>query len=374
MKFAWIDLRGVSAADRAAIVEEAVHSGVAGIVSDDAELLRSLPTNVRKVAVTDAPAPAGLDTDLLDTDLLAAADLVITEHRDAGPAPVIDGKSTGVYLRITDEATLEEAGKIAAGEDWTVVEFLQDPSKIPLEILLAATDRAEGRLITVVRDLEDAAVVLATLERGADGVLMRPRSVGEVGELARLCHEPVPDLDLVELEIVRLTHLGLGDRVCVDTCSHMHQDEGMLVGSYARGMLLVSSETHPLPYMATRPFRVNAAALHSYIVAPDNHTRYLSELTGGSEVLAVRVSGEARRVTVGRIKMETRPMLRIEARAASGATVDVITQDDWHVRLLGPGGSVHNVTELKPGDVVLGCLLQDQRHVGYPIAEFLHEQ
>ncbi|MGW1290636.1 hypothetical protein ACWDBD_42085 [Streptomyces sp. NPDC001118] len=33
------------------------------------------------------------------------------------------------------------------------------------------------------------------------------------------------------------------------------------------------------------------------------------------------------------------------------------------------------MTELKPGDVILGYALTDQRHVGYrPIREFLHEQ
>jgi 3-amino-4-hydroxybenzoic acid synthase len=177
-----------------------------------------------------------------------------------------------------------------------------------------------------------------------------------------------------ELEIVKLTHLGLGDRVCVDTCSHLRPNEGILVGSYSTGLMLVSSETHPLPYMPTRPFRVNAAALHSYTLTPGNRTRYLSELRCGTEILAVSTDGGVRRVVVGRIKMETRPMLQIEARTASGQLVDMVGQDDWHVRALGPGGSVHNFTELRKGDVILGHTMTDQRHVGYAIREFLHEQ
>ena len=32
-------------------------------------------------------------------------------------------------------------------------------------------------------------------------------------------------------------------------------------------MILCVSETHPLPYMPTRPFRVNAGAIHSYTLA-----------------------------------------------------------------------------------------------------------
>ena len=51
----------------------------------------------------------------------------------------------------------------------------------------------------------------------------------------------------------------------------------------------------------------------------------------------------------------------------------MVGQDDWHVRALGPGGSVHNFTELRKGDVILGHTMTDQRHVGYAIREFLHE-
>ena len=160
----------------------------------------------------------------------------------------------------------------------------------------------------------------------------------------------------------------------MDTCSHFEEDEGILVGSYSSGFVLCCSETHPLPYMPTRPFRVNAAALSSYTLTPGNRTQYLSELHCGSEILAVSTDGSVRTVVVGRIKMESRPMLRIEARTRSGQRVDMVGQDDWHVRALGPGGSVHNFTELRPGDVILGHTMTDQRHVGYAIREFLHEQ
>jgi 3-amino-4-hydroxybenzoic acid synthase len=54
--------------------------------------------------------------------------------------------------------------------------------------------------------------------------------------------------------------------------------------------------------------------------------------------------------------------------------VNLILQDDWHVRVLGPGGVVLNSTELKAGDKVLGYLPTEDRHVGYPIAEFCLEK
>ncbi|WP_280264750.1 3-dehydroquinate synthase II family protein [Nocardia wallacei] len=367
MKFAWIDVRRRDQQTEA-IVEEAIHNGIAGIVADDPALLHTLPPHIQKVVVI-GPDTTGID------DLVAAADVVLSDHRLSTPdMPIATGAAQGVYIDVVDEHTLDIACRVATELDWLVVHFRQDPSRIPLEILLAAGDRADCRVVTVVHDLEDAEITLGVLERGSEGVLLAPRRVGDATDLVRICHSQNISLTLEETEILSLRHVGLGERVCIDTCTHFGLDEGILVGSFAKGMLLACSETHPLPYMPTRPFRVNAAALHSYALAPDNHTRYLTELRGGSELLAVNVKGEARRIAVGRIKMETRPLMLITARTASGTDVELVMQNDWHVRVLGPGGSVLNITDLRPGDVVLGHTLTDQRHVGYPIKEFLHEQ
>lgn len=370
MKSAWIDLRSCGAELATAVIEECAHLGVETIVLDDPELAGKVPPTVTKAAVITGETP----TPLID-QLINVVDLLLVDH---GIAEKFNGVRpdvrTGVLVRVLDEHTLDIACKVANEAEVTLVEFRQDPSKIPLEILLAAADRAKGSIVTVVSDIEDAMVTLGVLERGSDGVMLAPRRVGDATELKRQCWGEAESLHLEELEIVKLTHLGLGDRVCVDTCSHLNPNEGILVGSYSTGLMLISSETHPLPYMPTRPFRVNAAALHSYTLTPGNRTRYLSELRCGSEILAVNTNGGVRRVVVGRIKMETRPMLQIEARTANGDLVDMVGQDDWHVRALGPGGSVHNLTELREGSVILGHTMTDQRHVGYAIREFLHEQ
>ncbi|MFE9555128.1 3-dehydroquinate synthase II family protein [Streptomyces sp. NPDC006703] len=369
MKLTWIDVRGLKDLT-ATVIEEAVHVGIDGFVSDDPELLATIPPNKNKVGLilADTPQPAA-------AKLAETADILIVDHTLAKKyEPASPNAEKGVFVTVTGEESLAVACSVASTAAWTVVEFLQDPSKIPLEILLGATDKAEGKLITVVTDLEDAEITLTVLERGPEGVMLKPTAVGEATTLTEIVQEGTEQLKLEELTVTRLAHVGLGDRVCVDTCSHFKQNEGILVGSHATGMILVSSETHPLPYMPTRPFRVNAAALHSYSLTPANRTRYLAELRSGSELLAVDTDGNTRRVVVGRIKMESRPMLLIEAESPSGGKVNVIAQDDWHVRVLGPGGSVHNITELKPGDVILGYALTDQRHVGYPIREFLHEQ
>ena len=60
--------------------------------------------------------------------------------------------------------------------------------------------------------------------------------------------------------------------------------------------------------------------VHAYVHAPDGRTAYLSELAAGEEVVAVDAAGRQRGVTVGRVKIETRPLVRpFELTAARAA-------------------------------------------------------
>jgi 3-amino-4-hydroxybenzoic acid synthase len=240
--------------------------------------------------------------------------------------------------------------------------------------VLAVAAGSEGSIITRVADVEEAQIVIGVLEHGSEGVMMAPQKVGDATALKAAAADHTPDVELVELIVTATSHVGMGERACVDTCTHFGTDEGMLVGSHSKGMILCVSETHPLPYMPTRPFRVNAGAIHSYTLTGDGRTNYLSELHAGSKVAAVDVKGRTRMVTVGRIKIETRPLRAIDAVGPDGTAVNLILQDDWHVRVLGPGGAVLNCTELRPGDRVLGHLPIADRHVGYAIDEFCLEK
>ncbi|KFG01361.1 3-dehydroquinate synthase II family protein [Streptomyces europaeiscabiei] len=411
MRFAWIDLREVPRPQLQAVVDAAVHARMAGVVCADAELLGTLPPTVTRVLVSgepasavarkagekaadkggkeakgtgdakpagpgEAPAGAGIDVLLRKFTTQDELDALAAENRAATRAPATGTPVTGMpvagFVDVRDDRTLQLSCVGAMALPYTVIHFA-DPTKIPLEIVLAAAESAEGKLVTVVGDLEEAAIVFDVLERGSDGILFTPRSADDVFALARLLEATTPQLELSTLTVESIRHVGLGDRVCVDTCSHFEEDEGILVGSYSSGFVLCCSETHPLPYMPTRPFRVNAGALHSYTLGPDNRTNYLSEVGSGSALLAVGADGRTRRVVVGRAKLESRPLLEIRTHAEDGRLVSLTVQDDWHVRVLGPGGKVLNVTELRTGDELLGYLAQDKRHVGLPIGEFCKE-
>ncbi|CAL9374951.1 3-amino-4-hydroxybenzoic acid synthase [Streptomyces sp. enrichment culture] len=367
MKLCWLDIRNVNGA-KEAVIEEAVHQRVDAVVAADPADLETLPPTVKKVLFPqNRPLP----------EKLTPADLVIVEPaRHGEPAELArqhPDVEFGRFVEIADADSLEDACRAARHDRWSLLYF-RDPTKIPLEIVLAAAAGADGSVITQVADVEEAEIVFGVLEHGSDGVMLAPRTVGEATELKAAAVSKAADLDLVELEVTGIRRVGMGERACVDTCTNFRLDEGILVGSHSTGMILCCSETHPLPYMPTRPFRVNAGALHSYTLSADGRTNYLSELRSGGRVLAVDAQGKSRVVTVGRVKIETRPLLAIDAVAPSGVKVNLIVQDDWHVRVLGPGGTVLNVTELTEGTKVLGCLPVEQRHVGYPIDEFCIEK
>lgn len=52
--------------------------------------------------------------------------------------------------------------------------------------------------------------------------------------------------------------------------------------------------------------------VHAYVAVPGGRTSYLSELRSGTEVLAVSSEGRTRAVTVGRVKIESRPLMIVE--------------------------------------------------------------
>jgi 3-amino-4-hydroxybenzoic acid synthase len=282
-------------------------------------------------------------------------------------------RKDGILVDVEDKDSLEEACAAVRAGLLTVIRF-KDPTKIPLEIVLAAGSRRGAKIMTFVSDLAEAKVVMSVLESGPDGIIMAPRSTTEIEALGRLCSPSRAHLGLKDFSVTEIANAGTGDRVCVDTCSNFFLDEGLLVGSFGGGFLLCCSETHPLPYMPTRPFRVNAGAVSSYILSSLDRTNYLSELRQNDTVTAVRVTGETRPMVVGRAKIETRPLLLIKARSADGDTASVILQNDWHVRVLGRDGAVHNITELQVGSTILGFTAAGARHVGMAVDEYCLEQ
>ncbi|VVB91509.1 3-dehydroquinate synthase [uncultured archaeon] len=283
-----------------------------------------------------------------------------------------EGKTIAGYVVIKNKKYEEfalELGKVcnylvAIGTDWKV---------IPLENLIAGLQKLDVRIIAGVRDAEEAKLALLTLEHGSDGVMLDTDDLSEIKKVMALKEKSgMVKVSLVKARVTKVKQVGMGDRVCVDTASLMVLGEGMLIGSQSNGLFLVHSESEESPYVAARPFRVNAGAVHAYIRVGEK-TRYLSELSAGDDVLVVNSEGETRPAVVGRVKIERRPLMLVEAEV-DGTKIKTLLQNAETIKLVGADGKPVPVTALKEGDEVLVYYEAAARHFGMKIDETIIEK
>lgn len=78
--------------------------------------------------------------------------------------------------------------------------------------------------------------------------------------------------------------------------------------------------------------------MHAYTGMVRGHMAYLSELESGGQVLAVDAHGHSRTVLVGRVSIETKPLVLVVAEAG-GQCFNVMLEDADSVRLVIPAGS-----------------------------------
>ena len=238
---------------------------------------------------------------------------------------------------------------------------------IPLENLIARI-KGKSKLIAEVGSAEEAKVAVETLELGTDGVLLRTATLEELMKTVAIVKPEALKLQMATAKVVSTKPIGTGARVCVDTCDLMTQGEGMLSGSQSAGLFLVEAEVNENPYVASRPFRVNAGSCSMYTLGNLQTTRYLQEFKAGDEVILVSREGKTRRANVGRIKIEVRPLILVEAEA-EGKLIKVILQNAETIRVVTPTSS-KPVTDLKAGDeVIVHLAAKGGRHFGISVPD-----
>jgi len=224
-----------------------------------------------------------------------------------------------------------------------------------------------------VNSADQARLMVEILERGVDGVLLATLDASQIKRTAEVLHGIGERVALVEATVVTVRQLGMGDRACLDTCTQMTHGQGMLVGNAATGFFLVHSESIENPYVAPRPFRVNAGAVHAYTLTTGGKTQYLADLRSGDEVLIVDAKGRSQVAFLGRNKIEKRPLILVEAESEE-RTFGLILQNAETICLVAPDGRPVSVTHLKPGDKVLAHLERTGRHFGMRVDETLIER
>lgn len=367
---------------RESLIEAAVERGIDGVLVDQSDVHRAS----RLVTETVAAFHDSDDAAVLDVDEAEGppVDVAVVgkggEGDDTRERPPnsdasgdlarlrdIDGPA-GAYVVIDGEAAADLARWAGDVAEYVIVDRT-DWEIIPLENLIAEVGQS-AKVVAVVDGPAGAKTAFETLETGADGVVLQTDDPGVIeATLEQRDSLDGHSISLSWATVAESSPAGMADRVCIDTGSMLEPTEGMLVGSLSRGLAFIHGETADGPYTDPRPFRVNAGAVHAYVLVPDGQTKYLAELRSGDRVIVADIEGGTREAVVGRVKIERRPMRRISLETDDGDTVELLVQEAETVRLHTRDRGAVAVTEIAAGDEVALRYEDVPRHFGTPVEE-----
>jgi len=282
-----------------------------------------------------------------DGDLKTGKDVIIFSIKS--------GKDEEEILKLSQNKKV-----ILQCSDWTI---------IPLENLIARG----ADVIAQVKSFEEAQIAFGILEKGVNHILFHAKDPLELKKALSQLKSMEAKTSLETARIVEVVPVGMGDRVCVDTCTSMTSGQGMLIGNSSSALFLIHSESISNPYVSPRPFRVNAGPVHAYTRVPGDKTKYLSDLSAGDQIIIVDFKGNTTVGIVGRLKIEKRPLMLVKA-VVGDKQISTILQNAETIRLTDPEGKAISVVALKPGDKVLVAIEECGRHFGHKIEETITEK
>ncbi len=289
-------------------------------------------------------------------------------REDSGDLAVLEDLpgEVGAFVNVDGEDAADLARWAGSVADIVII-GRPDWQIIPLENLIAEVGD-QTMVMATVDSAEAARTAFETLELGADGVLLETTDPSVIEKTLSIARSQEDDrIGLQWATVTAVESTGMADRVCVDMSSLLDADEGLLIGSHARGLVFVHGETAEGPYADPRPFRVNAGAVHAYVMVPDGETKYLAELKGGDRVLVVDTEGSSREAVVGRAKIERRPMSRVVLETDDGDVIETLVQHAETVRLHTRTQGSLPITEIEPAMEVALYYEDVPRHFGKPV-------
>ena len=352
-------------------ITASLESGIDGVLVEEADIAKGKELGRIKIAALvaeEAPVEAGKGADVVVCGKRSEGDGTKPVPSDINESSVLEAlkKTAGgnaAYVEIRGKKYEQFAVNLADYCDYVVI-VGTDWKIIPLENIIAELQHKEAKVIAGVQSAEEARTAFETLEYGADGVLLDTDDISEIKKAVDIRDESqMGKIPLSTAKITNVAELEMGDRVCVDT-------------SQSFVLFLVHSESEESPYVAARPFRVNAGAVYAYVLVGEK-TRYLSELTSGDDVLVVNSEGASRKAVIGRVKIEKRPLMLIEAEVETGGgekrACSIILQNAETIKLMGKKKPI-SVVELKEGDEVLVHVTGAARHFGIAVEEMVIEK
>jgi 3-dehydroquinate synthase II len=276
----------------------------------------------------------------------------------------VDPGSTVLELEVRNAGDEENALKAVEKGFRKILVKTSDWKVIPWENLVAKL-RGRAMIVAEASTVEEAKLALRALQLGVDAVALN-MPVNEASRAAEELRNIEAVLRLREAIVEKVSEAGMGLRACIDACDAMSPGEGMLIGAFSSMLILIEAEVVESGFTKPRPFRVNAGAVSQYVLSTGGLSPYVSDLRSGDVVLAVSRRGEARPLTICRMKVEKRPLRMVEA-SLNGLRGKVFLQDAETIRVVTPDGS-RSVRDLKPGDVVIAYSPgRVGRHFGTPV-------
>jgi len=281
------------------------------------------------------------------------------------------GRSSDVSeVQIGNEAGQEEALSLVGLVPWILVRC-SNWKMVPLENLVAASRGTGTRIVAAIHKEIELCGAAFALGGGVDAILVPSNLVVQAAKLAQDKLEIKVDdvhseVHIAEAEVLSVESAGVGERVCVDLTRRLELGQGMVIGSNSGVLCLIHGETIASEYVPTRPFRINAGAIHSYTLLSNGNTKYLSELNSGDEVAIVSDKGVHEKATVGRLKIENRPLLMIRF-ATPESEGQIVLQQAETVRLVSTEKGAVSITNIEPGDRISVLIGNTARHIGIAV-------
>ncbi len=276
-------------------------------------------------------------------------------------------KQFGVYKQVKSNKDVEEIKTISEkGANFVIID-VEDWKIIPLENIIATLQGTDTEIYALAKSIEEIETLFTVLELGVDGIIFESNDEDEVSKIQHIIRKFA--FNIAPAKILEIKDIGIGERVCIDTVSMLCEGEGMLIGNKSNFLFLVHNESVGSSFTSPRPFRVNAGAVHSYTITPDGTTKYLSELESGNQILIVNARGMARIVSVGRAKIESRPLRLFKAICGSEIGT-IIVQNAETIRFLDKNHKILPVTHTKIGDEIMVFSKRPSgRHFGMEIPD-----
>ncbi|CAM9235106.1 unnamed protein product [Chrysoparadoxa australica] len=309
------------------------------------------------------------------------------------------GQVIGASIIIDSPKAQSKAMSLVGSVEWLQVSC-KDWTMIPAENLISVSRGTPTRIAVEVQDASQVPGAAFALELGVDALLLPPddalwSAAMEARDARATSAAAAPlsaasaegsagdrEVELVEAQVSEVRSVAVGDRICLDLIQNLAEGEGLLIGSSAKLLALVHGETFETGFVPSRPFRVNAGPVHSYVLMADGTTKYLAEVRAGDAVLVFNAEGQARPVAVGRCKIESRPMIMVgfEVTGDKGTMQgQIFLQQAETVRLLSPdkdsdrGWTPASVTELDGGEKILVRVAEKGTHIGVVVDSRVRE-